>query len=69
MKFLKTPSGLIISALVIIGAVALISYNWNTIKGWFSSNDARATSACYKCCTTDGISCPGCDCKTNSPKV
>lgn len=68
--FLSTPKGLIIAGVIILALVILISYNWNTIKAWFSSDGStqRATAECYKCCTTSGISCPRCDCTTNSPK-
>lgn len=41
--FLKTPKGLIIAALVVLVIVIIISYNWNTIKGWFSSSSVSAS--------------------------
>lgn len=36
MNFLKTTKGLIITALVLIVITIIISYNWETIKGWFT---------------------------------
>lgn len=53
-----------------LAALALGIYVGTQWEKWFPSNGAtqRATAACYKCCTTSGISCPGCDCTTNSPK-
>ena len=71
MKIFNTPAKLIIAFIAVAVVTALITYNLNTIKGWFSPGiltPIRATAACYKCCTTDGISCPNCDCKTSSPK-
>lgn len=35
MKFLKTPTGLIIISLVLLVVIVLITYNWATIRSWF----------------------------------
>lgn len=45
MKFLKTPAGLIITALVLLVAIVAITYNWDAIKAWFSSPSAPTTPA------------------------
>jgi len=40
-KFLKTPEGLFITAIILLLIVVLISYNRNTIMGWFSKTEGR----------------------------
>lgn len=43
LKSLQTTKGLIIAAIAVFVIIILISYNWDTIKGWFSSSTLRKT--------------------------
>lgn len=44
-NFLKTPKGLIITGIILLVIVLLISYNWKTVKAWFSSAPASGRYA------------------------
>lgn len=49
LAFIRTPKGLFITALVLV-LVIIISYNWTTIKGWFSKNTiGNTTKEIAKC--------------------
>lgn len=49
LEFIRTPKGLIITAIVVLVLVIIISYNWTTIKGWFSKNPISAVKEIAKC--------------------
>lgn len=40
-NFLSTPKGLITLGLIGLAIGILIGYNWETIKGWFSSDNQK----------------------------
>lgn len=49
LKFLQTPKGLIITAVIILVLVIVVSYNWGKIKGIFSSTPLGTSGRNIKC--------------------